>query len=75
MPSLRGVSGANDEAISFKIPSEIPKPCVIPQLDWGISSQKILKFRHCEALKKPKQSHSKFRLKFRYCGNSVIARL
>ena len=24
--------------------SRIPKPCVIPQLDWGISSQRILKF-------------------------------
>ena len=24
------------------INSRIPKPCVIPQLDWGISSQRIL---------------------------------
>ena len=26
------------EAISFKIPSKIPKPCVIPQLDHSMSS-------------------------------------
>ncbi|MDY4804217.1 hypothetical protein, partial [Campylobacter sp.] len=37
-------------------------------------SKFILEFRHCEALKKPKQSHSKFRLKFRHYGIPVIAR-
>ncbi|MDD7323909.1 MAG: hypothetical protein PUG59_05270, partial [Campylobacteraceae bacterium] len=30
---------------------------VIPQLDWGISSNR----RHCEGAKRPKQSRSKFR--------------
>ncbi|MDY4012927.1 MAG: hypothetical protein SOY61_04495, partial [Campylobacter sp.] len=44
IPSLRGVSETNDEAISFKI-------------------QSLRKFRHCEALKKPKQSRSKLNKK------------
>ena len=39
--------------------SRIPKPCVIPQLDWRISSQRI----------------PKFRLKFRHYRNSVIVEI
>ena len=41
--------------------------CVIPQLDWGISTSEFQSSCHCEALKKPKQSlrNSRILLAFR----------
>ena len=33
-------------------------------IDWLVGIPSLLEFRHCEALKKPKQSHEKFRPKF-----------
>ena len=51
---------------------------VIPQLDWGISSQRILKFRHCEGAKRPKQSLGILEFLVEFCagildlGNSSL---
>ena len=49
--SFRNSRFRNSNLKNFRIPCY-----VIPQLDWGISSQRILKFRHCEGAKQREQS-------------------
>ena len=57
----------------LKFPASLRKfrHCEALKKEGAISSNR----RHCEGAKRPKQSRSKFRLKFRHCRNSVIAEI